>query len=499
VFRTFITGSLIAGLLAGTASADTLRDALASAYRSNPTLTAQREALKATDAGVAIAKSGGRPQISGSVGLNRDLTRSGILETGASRGPNVSGTVDLSLPLFNGGSVRNSINAAKSRVDAGRATLRAVEGDVFTLAVSVYMDVIRDRAIVELNQNNVRVLTTNLEATRDRFEIGDVTRTDVAQSEARLQLGRSQLAVSQGNLTSSEANYRSVVGHAPGQLAPPPPLPPLPTTDDEAVKIALGNNPDLIAIVRNATAAGYDVRVAQAGRLPTLAGVLSGTYVNALGDRTPGFPDRGTTSSVGLNARVPIYQGGLPSARIRQARALEGQALEQVIGTERQVIAQARSAFATYDAAQKSIQANTIAVSANELALEGTRAEQSVGTRNVLDVLNAEQELLQSQVLLVTAKRDSYVAGFQLLNAMGAAEADDLGLDGGPLYDPLGNYRRVANEWNDWASAPRHVPAATRTISPAELPQNPAVTPRLVPGAVVTEPAATSGVTPPQQ
>lgn len=499
MFRTFITGSLIAGLLAGTASADTLRDALASAYRSNPTLTAQREALKATDAGVAIAKSGGRPQISGSVGLNRDLTRSGILETGASRGPNVSGTVDLSLPLFNGGSVRNSINAAKSRVDAGRATLRAVEGDVFTLAVSVYMDVIRDRAIVELNQNNVRVLTTNLEATRDRFEIGDVTRTDVAQSEARLQLGRSQLAVSQGNLTSSEANYRSVVGHAPGQLAPPPPLPPLPTTDDEAVKIALGNNPDLIAIVRNATAAGYDVRVAQAGRLPTLAGVLSGTYVNALGDRTPGFPDRGTTSSVGLNARVPIYQGGLPSARIRQARALEGQALEQVIGTERQVIAQARSAFATYDAAQKSIQANTIAVSANELALEGTRAEQSVGTRNVLDVLNAEQELLQSQVLLVTAKRDSYVAGFQLLNAMGAAEADDLGLDGGPLYDPLGNYRRVANEWNDWASAPRHVPAATRTISPAELPQNPAVTPRLVPGAVVTEPAATSGVTPPQQ
>src|SRR4051812_32078463 len=123
VFRTFITGSLIAGLLAGTASADTLRDALVSSYRSNPTLTAQREALKATDAGVAIAKSGGRPQISGTVGLNRDLTRSGILETGASRGPNVSGTVDLSLPLFNGGSVRNSINAAKSRVDAGRATL----------------------------------------------------------------------------------------------------------------------------------------------------------------------------------------------------------------------------------------------------------------------------------------------------------------------------------------------------------------------------------------
>ena len=499
MFRTIITGSLIAGLLAGTASADSLRDALVSAYRTNPTLTAQRESLKATDAGVAIAKSAGRPQIAGQVGLNRDLSRSGILETGASRGPNVSATVDLSLPLFNGGGIRNSINAAKSRVDAGRATLRAVEGDVFTLAVSVYMDVIRDRAIVELNQNNVRVLTTNLEATRDRFEIGDVTRTDVAQSEARLQLGRSQLAVSQGNLTSSEANYRAVIGNVPGQLAPPPPLPPLPTTSDEAVKIALGNNPDLLAIVGSARAAGYDVRVAQASRLPTLSGVLSGTYINSLGDRTPGFTDKGTTTSVGLAARVPIYQGGLPSARVRQARALEGQTLEQVVGTERQVIASARSAFATYDSALKSIQANTIAVQANELALEGTRAEQSVGTRNVLDVLNAEQELLQSQVLLVSAKCDSYVAGFQLLNSMGAAEAADLGLDGGPLYDPLGNYRRVANEWNDWAGEPRHNPASTRTISAAELPANPAVAPPLVPGPAVTQPASTSGVTQPPQ
>ncbi len=499
MFRIIITGSLIAGLLASTASADTLRDALVSAYHTNPSLTAQRESLKATDAGVAIAKSAGRPQIAGQVGLNRDLSRSGILETGASRGPNVSATVDLSVPLFNGGGIRNSINAAKSRVDAGRATLRAVEGDVFTLAVSVYMDVIRDRAIVELNNNNVRVLTTNLEATRDRFEIGDVTRTDVAQSEARLQLGKSQLAVSQGNLTTSEANYRAVVGTPPGQLAPPPPLPPLPTTSDEAVRIALGNNPDLLAIVRNAKAAGYDVRVAEASRLPTLAGVLSGTYINSLGDRTSSFPDHGTTTSLGLSARVPIYQGGLPSARVRQAQALEGQTLEQVVGTERQVIATARSAFATYDSALKSIQANTIAVQANELALEGTRAEQSVGTRNVLDVLNAEQELLQSQVLLVSAKRDSYVAGFQLLNSMGAAEAADLGLDGGPLYDPLGNYRRVANEWNDWAGDPRHNPAATRTITAAELPPNPAVTPPLIPGPAVTEPAATSGVTQPQQ
>ncbi|HUP67065.1 MAG TPA: TolC family outer membrane protein [Sphingomicrobium sp.] len=503
MIRKLISGSIIAGLLAGTASADTLRNALVSAYQANPTLTAQREALKATDANVAIARAAGRPQISGTVGLNRDLTRSGILDTG-SKGPTVSAGVDLSVPLFNGGSVRNTINAAKTRVEAGRATLRAVEGDVFTQAVAAYMDVIRDRAIVELNANNVKVLGTNLEATRDRFEIGDLTKTDVAQSEARLQLGRSQLAIAQGQETSSEAVYRQVIGHQPGTLAAPPPLPPLPATADQAVQIALANNPDLVAISRQAVAAGYDVRVARAGRLPTLSGVVSGTYVNSLNGGGTDFlgqpnPSTGTQTTAGLNARIPIFQGGLPAARTRQAQALEGQILEQVVGTERAVVATTRSAFATYEAAQRAIQSNTVAVQANELALEGAHAEQSVGTRTVLDVLNAEQELLNSQVALVTAKRDAYVAGFQLLNAMGQAEAQDLGLDGGPLYDPLGNYRHVAGNMSDWASDPRHNPVATRTISPLELPPAPVVTPQLVPGTVLTEPVVTSGVTPQPQ
>ncbi|MFL6830169.1 MAG: TolC family outer membrane protein [Sphingomicrobium sp.] len=495
MFRHYLTGSLIAALLSGTAAADTLRDALVSAYRTNPTLTAQREVLRATDATVAIAKAAGRPQVSGTLGLNRDLSRSGILDTGG-KGPQLSAGVDLSYPFFNGGSVRNSVRAAETRVQAGRATLRAVEGDVFTLAVTAYMDVIRDRAIVELNQNNVRVLQTNLEATRDRFEIGDLTRTDVAQSEARLQLGFGQLAQAQGRLTASEASYRQVIGHPAGQLAPPPPLPPLPPTEDEAVRIALANNPDLLAVARSAAAAGYDIRVAEAGRLPTLSGVVSGTYVNSLGGSEQNLPSTGTQTTAGLNARVPIFQGGLPAARVRQAQALQGQQLEQVIGTERLVISTTRAAFAAYDAAQRQIQAATVAVKANELALEGTRAEQSVGTRTVLDVLNAEQELLQSQVALVTAKHDSYVAGFQLLNAMGQAEAQDLGLDGGPLYDPLGNYRRVSNNWNDWAMDPRYTPVSTRTISPQELPPNPIVTPQVVPGTVLTEPVVTSGVTP---
>src|SRR4051794_31989946 len=272
VFRKLITGSLVAALMAGTASADTLREALVSAYQTNPTLTGQRETLRATDATVAIAKAAGRPQVSATAGVNRDLSRSGILETGG-HGPTLSVGVDVAYPLFSGGAVKNSVRAAKTRVDAGRATLNAVEGDVFTQAVAAYMDVIRDRAIVELNQNNVKVLQTNLEATRDRFQIGDLTRTDVAQSEARLQLGLSQLATSQGRLTGSEATYRQVIGHAPGPLAAPNPLPPLPKTEDEAVQIALANNPDLVAISRQAIASGYDVNVARAGRLPTISGV----------------------------------------------------------------------------------------------------------------------------------------------------------------------------------------------------------------------------------
>jgi outer membrane protein len=477
-------GSLAVALMAGTASADTLREALVWTYRANPTITSQREVLRATDANVAIARAAGRPQVSGTVGLNRDLTRSGILDVG-SKGPTVSAGVDLSYPLFNGGSVRNSVRAAETRVQAGRATLRAVEGDVFTEAVAAYMDVIRDRAIVELNANNVRVLTTNLEATSDRFEIGDLTRTDVAQSEARLQIGRANLATAQGRLTASEENYRRVVGKRPSVLAPPPPLPPLPTTSDQAARIALADNPDLIAVTQQASAAGLDVSVARASRLPTVSSVVSGNYVNALGgNRISDQPSTGTETTAGLNARIPLYQGGLPAARIRQAQALEGQLLEQTVGTERAVISSTRSAFATYRAARDAIASNEVAVRANELALEGARAERSVGTRTVLDVLNAEQELLNSQVALVTANRDAYVAGFQLLNAMGQAEADDLGLEGGALYDPLGNYRRVARGANDWSNDARHQPVATRTAG-----QDPAIEP--VVGPVVPAPGVT--------
>lgn len=471
--------SAAALLIGGAAQADTLQQALLQTYQSNPTLTGQRAQLRQLDEAVAIARAQGRPQVSGTAGFNQDLTR-----TGGGNGRNLNAGVDVSYPLFNGGSVRNQIRAADERVLAGRASLRATEGDIFTEAVGAYMDVIRDSSIVTLNRNQVRVLETNLQASRDRFEVGDLTRTDVAQSEARLALAQSALERAEGQLTTSEENYQRVIGDVPDDLQPPPPLPVLPGTAEQAVQVALANNADLVSIAAQIRAAGRDVAIARAGRLPTVNAIGSGRATNFLGTAdeqfAPGAANTQTNTSVGVQARIPIYQGGLVGAQVRQAQAFQSQLLEQGVALERLIVAQTRSAFANFQAAQEAIESNETAVAANTLALEGVRAEQTVGTRNVLDVLNAEQELLNSQVQLVTARRDAYVAGFALLNAMGMAELEDLNLEGGVLYDPVANYNRVARRASDWADDPRPQPVATRTVTygpPVEGQQNSPVTP----------------------
>lgn len=460
--------ALAAFAISGAARADTLREALARTYTANPTIAASRAQVRTLDEGVAVARALNRPQISGTGGLNQDLTR-----TGGGTGRNLNLGVDISYPLFNGGRVRNQIRAADTRVEAGRATLRAVEGDIFTEAVGAYMDVIRDRSIVSLNENQVRVLATNREATSDRFEVGDLTRTDVAQSEARLALARSQLATAQGRLTGSEENYRRVIGTAPDELQPPPPLPTLPGTPDQAVSIALANNPDLISITAQARAAGLDVAIQRANRLPTVNAIGSGRATNFLGSANngpvSGRPNTETQTGVGVQARIPIYQGGLVGAQVRQAQSLQSQLLEQGVGIERFVVAQTRAAYATYQASQDAIRSNEVAVSANTLALEGARLENTVGTRTVLEVLNAEQELLNSQVALVTARRDAYVAGFALLNAMGRAESRDLGLEGGVLYDPVANYDRVSRLRSDFNRDPTPRATSTRTAPDTDV------------------------------
>jgi len=463
--------TIAVALTAGSpASADTLREAMIQAYSSNPTILAARSRLRQIDENVPIAKADGRLGVSASGAYNEEVKRSIVVSAAGRR--TLSAGVTADLPLFQGGAVRNAVRAARDRVEGGRADLRGAEAEMFTSVVAAYMDVIRDQAIVDLNAKQVDVLNTNLQASKDRFEVGDLTRTDVAQSEARLSGARSQLEAAQAQLVSSRENYLRVVGKNPENLEGPPQLPGFPETVDKAVEAALADNPNLLAIKKESEAANHDVGVARASRLPRVSAVASGDYVDYLNsaDARYGGLDHGTGATVGVQATLPLYQGGGPAARVRQAQARVSETLEQTIETERLVIAQTRSAYASHVASQEVIRSSQTAVSANELALEGVRAENGVGTRDVLDVLNAEQELLNSRVQLVSARRDAYVAGFALLAAMGRAEAGDLGLDGGPLYDPVKNYDRVKTSIFDWGDDGPQKAQATSTIGVTPLP-----------------------------
>ena len=426
-------------IAASPAHGETLREALIHAYRTNPSLTGARAGLRATDEGVPIAKAAARPALSATADYQEFVVRSANSFSAPLRA--TSANANVSFPLYQGGRVKNGIRAADARVESGRANLRFTEADLFTAIVSVYMDVMRDDAIVGFNRRNVAVLETNLRATHDRFEVGDLTRTDVAQSEARLAVAQGQLETALAPLDTSLENYLRFVGLPARDLESPPALPGLPRSSADAVAIAVENNPQLVAAKADAKAARYDVRVAAASRLPTLSVVGSSGYNNYLGTLASNIPGRvfqqaQTTATIGLSATIPLYQGGLPAAQVRRATALESQAIEQIIFIERRVVAEARAAYSRYLAAQTVIQSSKTAIAANTLALEGVRAENSVGTRNVLDVLNAEQELLNSRVQLVTAERDAYVAGFTLRAAMGRAEARDLNLFGGTLFEP---------------------------------------------------------------
>jgi len=456
-------------LSATPASADTLRQALAKAYLDNPTLAAARAQQRGADENVVIQRANGLPSLNTSANYTEFLKQSSSSFIAPERA--LTGNVDLTVPLYQGGSVRNGVLAAEERIAAGRADLRGTESAIFSQVVAAYMDVIRNEAIVGLSASNVEVLRVNLEATSDRFQIGDLTRTDVAQSEARLAVARSDLRSAQANLIGARETYIQLVGDQPGTLQPPPPLPGLPDDVDAAVFVALENNPDLIAARERSAAAGYDIEVAGAGRLPTLEAFSGGSYQNYLNSlgTIPGAATAAeqvaTGAQAGLRIRLPIFQGGRVSAQQRQAVASSQAALEQVIAVERGVIAQVRAAFSSWRAANAIVASSQAAVAAASLGLEGVQAENTVGNRTILDILNAQQELLSAQVQLVTARRNAYVAGFTLLAAMGKAEARDLGLDeNGPLYDPVDNYERVRPIIWDWQRDPDPVTQTSRTV-----------------------------------
>jgi outer membrane protein len=447
----------------------TLQQALTRTYQSNPTLMARRAELRGLDSAVALERGAGKPQIIGEARIERELY---ITRPLGMRGRNLNAAAEVSQVLFAGGRIQNSVRAARSRVIAGRADLRATEGALLTEAVGAYADVLRDREIRDLNLSQVRILQENLESTRARFAVRDLTLTDVAQSEARLVVVQSGLATAEGRLQSSEENFERIVGARAGELEPLPPLPPLPLTADQAVEATLANNPDIAAFVARARAAEYNVAATKSARLPTLSAVSTTDYDNALGtaDSASGvpagtLPNSSTNISAGLSLRFPLYQGGTASARVRQAEEFRAQLVEEAIAVERLAIADARTAFSIWRSALTAISFNELAVAANGQALESVKVEQTVGARSILDVLNAEQELLSSQIALASASRDAYVAAFQLLNTMGAAEATDLNLEAGPLYDPQVNYRAYSDTWSDWADGPRQAPAATRNVS----------------------------------
>lgn len=467
----WLAGMALGAMVAASpAHAETLQGALAKAYENNPTLTGARAGQRANDENVPIQKASGLPSVGASADYQENLVVPG--NSFFTPGRSFSAGAQLSVPIYQGGAVRNAVKAAKYRVEAGQADLRATEASVFSQTVGAYMDVIRDIAIVQLNQKNVSVLKTNLQATSDRFEIGDLTRTDVAQSQARLALAEGDLRTAESNLIRSRESYIRLVGDAPDDLQAPPVLPNLPATAEDAVAIALNSNPDIDAANQRLSAARADIGAAQATRAPKVSATVTGGYNNNLNSIAAGntTSDNVTTSTIaGVSMTLPIFQGGRASARVRQAQAQTSQAIENYVAVERDVIAQTRGAYAAWQANERIIAATEQAVSANGLSLEGVRAENSVGTRSILDILNAEQEYLNTQVQLVSARRNSYVAAFSVLAAMGKAEARDLGIEGGALYDPEVNYRRVKGQIWDWADdpAPQQVATDTKAVPAA--------------------------------
>ncbi len=470
------------------AGAETLAEALARAYRNNPTLSAARANQRAIDEEVPIAKADGRPD----AGIGSTYTEN--LDQAASQ----AGTIDrnlrsqasINVPIFSGGTVRNSIAAARLRSAAGRSDLRAVEADLFSNVVAAYLDVIRDSAVVQLNEQNVTALDTNLRATRDRFEVGDLTRTDVAQSEARLALARADLENARAQLIASKENYTALVGVPPENLAPPPRFAGLPESVEVAVSSALRDNPDIAAAALASNAARYDVRATEGLIAPRISAFASGAYDTNLGSGSAAgtsFSVRNDSHSVAVGATLtlPLYQGGRPAALQRQASAREASAIERSIATERSVIAQTRASFASWRAALGTIRSTQTAVEATSLSLQGVRAENSVGTRTILDILNAEQEALNARVQNVSAQRNAYVAAFRLLANMGQADASDLGIDPSILIDPEANFRRVQGKiWDfDFAPAPQPVTSSTRDTPPQD-----ASTDDVAPSAMTIEP-----------
>jgi TolC family type I secretion outer membrane protein len=430
-------------LLSAPAAAQTLDEALAAAYSSNPTIRAARAQLRAVNEGVPQALSNWRPTVivEGAAGKQRSETSGGLTPSQDTTTP-LEATATISQPLYRGGRTLAGTERAENDVLAQRASLDSVEQSVLLRAATAYMDVWRDQAVLDLNVNNERVLQRQLEASQDRFTVGELTRTDVAQSETRLAVATAGRIAAEGSLSTSRAVFQEVVGVAPTMLAAPPPLTNMPGSLDETVQAAVANNPNVLAATFAEKSAQKRVREVTGELLPTVS-------INASVRHTEETSLRGTQSDsaqILAEVSVPLYQQGAVSSRVREAKQISNQRRLQIDETRRRQEQEAVSAWRALETARAQTRSFEAGVRSAEIALEGVRQENSVGARTVLDILDAEQELLDAKVNLVRSQRDSVVTGFQVLAAAGRLLARERGLQV-DVYDPDVDYQKVRDRW----------------------------------------------------
>jgi outer membrane protein len=439
------------------AHADTLDGALALAYRNNPSLNAQRAGTRATDENVPQALAGYRPKVNitatgGEQSLSTTTKSASSLNPGSSVWSTSSGynspfSVGLTMTqtLFNGFQTANKTRQAEAQVLAARATLANTVQNVLLNAVTAYMNLLRDSAILDLQKRNVEVLQEQLRQTRDRFNVGEVTRTDVAQAESSLAAGRSQVLTAEANFEASQATYRQVIGINPGKLAPGTPVDRFsPRTLPGAVALGIASNPSVAAAQYNVDVAMRQVKVAEGALLPNLS-VQGSVQKSWLGVGVLSTMESYNASVLGT-LTVPVYQGGAEYSLIRQAKETLGQTRLNLDVTRDQVRQNVVQAWGQLEAAKANIEATQAQVQAAEIALNGIREEARVGQRTTFDVLTAQQTLVNARVSVVTAQHDRVVASYTLLAAVGRLSPDVIGLRV-PVYQPQVHYEQVRDAW----------------------------------------------------
>jgi outer membrane protein len=446
-----LAAASVAALGVSAGRAETIGGALVKAYLTNPEINTQRAAVRVADEGVPKANAGYLPTVeaTGNIGIERAQTS----VSGASGGVAGSAMVDVkprgygiqaSETVFNGNRTLNSIRQAESQVFGAREQLRNTEQNTLLSALTAYMDVLEDTAILGLDRNNVDVLKEQLRETRDRFTVGEVTRTDVAQAEASLASAQAIALSAEATLQAAVARYRQFIGDQPTSLAPVKPIVrPLPKTLPEAISISQIEHPAIGGSLHGVDAAALQVKIAEGALYPTIglsAGISNQYDVNGI----PGF--HLLSGQIMGQINIPIYQGGAEYAATRQAKESLSQQEIQTDSLRNQVRQAVVAAWGLNEAAVGVVRAARAAVSANEVALTGVREEAKVGQRTTLDVLNAQQALLQARTTLVQAEHDQVVDSYQLLSAIGRLNIPTLGLAVAE-YDPRVHFDQVKSKW----------------------------------------------------